>query len=266
MAQYRWFRSIAVFVPLVGISFGTAGSSAQQQDACRLQAKTIDGLAQDYRAAVRNVASVCTKAGGNCTATKAAAADALAALNAAEQSLATACVGSTPPPPPASAPTIPGDLLITEFMANPTFGSSGTEWFEILNPTATDFDLKGLVIKDDGTNQFTITTSLIIPAQGYVVIGSNGDPATNGSVPVDYVWSNFTLNNTSDQVEIFNGTTSIDRVTYTKTTISRATSLNPASFTLTGNDDELNWCPASVFMLNNLDYGTPKQLNPFCPI
>ena len=84
-----------------------------------------------------------------------------------------------------------GDLVINEALQNPcgeyTTGCSvddtAGEWFELYNATSMDVDLNGLMVTDDGSNAFTVSTSLIIPAMA--VFGINADSATNGGVAVD---------------------------------------------------------------------------------
>ena len=47
----------------------------------------------------------------------------------------------------------PGDLLITEFMADPlNVGDSSGEYFEIYNTTGSPIDINGWIISDDGSN------------------------------------------------------------------------------------------------------------------
>ena len=100
------------------------------------------------------------------------------------------------------------DLLITEIMANPSAVSDTRgEWFELFNPTAQSIDLSGVVISDDGSNSFTISSdsSLMIDSGSYFVMARNGDSTLNGGVNADYSYSNFTLGNSSDQI-IFSDT------------------------------------------------------------
>ena len=95
----------------------------------------------------------------------------------------------------ASAAT-PGDIVITEIMQNPDAVSDNDgEWFELYNASTAIVDLNGWTVKDGGTNSFVITTTLEIPVGGYVVLGRNGDTATNGGVIIDYVYEDFFLSN-----------------------------------------------------------------------
>jgi len=111
---------------------------------------------------------------------------------------------------------IAGDLVITEVMANPAAVSDAAgEWFEVLNTTGSDIDLDGLVLSDDGTNLHTITGTLIISPGAYLVLGNNGDSETNGGYVADYVYTGFSIANTTDEIVISEGSTEIARLNYT---------------------------------------------------
>lgn len=100
------------------------------------------------------------------------------------------------------------DLLITEIMANPAAVSdTNGEWFELFNPTSEAIELSDIVLSDDGSNSHVISTgsSLLINSGDYFIMARNGDNTTNGGFTADYVYSSFSLGNTSDQV-IFSDT------------------------------------------------------------
>lgn len=82
-------------------------------------------------------------------------------------------------------------LLISEFLADPAgINNSEREWFEVLNPNATPFNLKGVTVTV-GSNSFTVAGDHIIPGGGIFVFASSDDPAINGGLPhVDYAWGN----------------------------------------------------------------------------
>ena len=149
-----------------------------------------------------------------------------------------------------SSPSAAGDLVITEFISNPAAVTDASgEWFEIYNPTATAFELRGLVVRDDGANEFTVGESLIIQPGALLIFGTNGDQATNGGAPVDFAYSGFTLANASDEIELVMGETVIDRVAYDSTfplSAGQSTSLNAGSLDAVLNDNGANWCNAQV--------------------
>lgn len=111
-----------------------------------------------------------------------------------------------------------GDLLISEVMANPSAVSDvNGEWFELFNASANSIDINGLTISDDGSNSHQINNgaSLLIASGAYLVLGRNSDIAQNGGYIADYVYSNFTLGNTQDQIILSDNTNEIIRLNYT---------------------------------------------------
>ena len=101
------------------------------------------------------------------------------------------------------AALMPGQLIISEVMANPAAVSDTVgEWFELFNATGEPIDLNGLSFYDSGSNSHTISESLFIQAGAYLVLGRNSDSSSNGGLSVDYVYSNFTLGNSSDDIFI----------------------------------------------------------------
>jgi hypothetical protein len=188
--------------------------------------------------------------------------------------------GSDPLDPTDDVPTggnldaeslMPGDLVITEIMQNPTAASDTVgEWFEVYNASGADVDLDGLVVSDLGSNLFTVTGSLVVAADSYVVFGINDDAATNGGLAVDYAYSGFTLSNGDDEILLSNSTGVIDEVLYDGGMVfpdpaGAAMSLDPASRDAVANDDGANWCDATT-AYGDGDLGTPGAANPACPI
>lgn len=111
-----------------------------------------------------------------------------------------------------------GDLLISEVMANPNAVSdSNGEWFEIFNASANSIDLNGLTISDDDSNSHTINAggSLFITPGEYFVLGNNGNITSNGGYFANYVYSGFSLSNSSDQLIIQENNFEIARLEYT---------------------------------------------------
>lgn len=66
---------------------------------------------------------------------------------------------------------------------------------------------------DYGSNDFIITGDVYLPANEYLVLGKNGDVATNGGVNLDYVYgSSMSLGNSTDELYIYNSSDFIDVV------------------------------------------------------
>ncbi len=93
-----------------------------------------------------------------------------------------------------------GDILITEFMANPSAVADGDgEYVELYNTTASSIDINGWTLKDDGSDNHVIDNAngtTIVPAYGFLVLGL-GDGTYNGR---DYLYSSFTLGNSADEI------------------------------------------------------------------
>ncbi len=145
----------------------------------------------------------------------------------------------------------PGDLVISEVMANPSavpdrFG----EWFELFNPTTDSLVLNDLVLSDNGSNEHQINTTnrLLINSGQYFVLARNGDTNLNGGVTADYVYSGFSLNNTSDAIIVSSDGMEITRLEYS------------AGFVKSGKSTELLSLPSEAgnYQLtpDTLTYGT----------
>ncbi len=151
----------------------------------------------------------------------------------------------------------PGDLLISEVMANPSAVSDRVgEWFELFNPTPDSLILNNLVISDNGSNTHQIDTGsdLLINSGQYLVLARNGDININGGVVADYVYSGFTLGNTSDAIIISSADTEITRLEY-----NRGFSGMGESTELLGLSSEIeNYQPTpDTFIYGAGDIGTP---------
>jgi hypothetical protein len=249
--------SVALFI----ICFVPLLEETEAIDPCLQEIRNVNSAMRQYRAAIRDVRSSCARENGDCEGARSMVEDALNQLINAHQIMLDVCAGTIPPPPPAQPPTMPGDIVITEFMANPeSVTDSNGEWFEIYNPTSTDFDLNGLVVRDDGFDFFTVDATLILPAGGFVVLGNNGDPASNGGVTVNYEYTDFVLANSGDEIEILNGTTSLDRIVYATSLAGTSRELSSNHLNAVDNDDVTKWCDG-VTPYGDGDLGTPGSMN-----
>jgi hypothetical protein len=108
----------------------------------------------------------------------------------------------------------PNDLVVTEYLANP-IGISDTsgEYFEVYNTTLEDIDLAGLVVRDDGSNTFTVS-SLVVTAGGFTVF-ANSDGAALGLSPSYVYGSAMSLTNGDDEIGLYRpDDTLINKVVY----------------------------------------------------
>ena len=116
---------------------------------------------------------------------------------------------------PAAHAAAVGSLLISEVMANPVaVGDSRGEWFELFNPSAEAIDLRDITIGDDGRDRHRIESDLLILPGHYLTLARNGDPAVNGGFAADYVYRDFSLANSSDEIVLRDDTTEWLRLEY----------------------------------------------------
>ena len=100
----------------------------------------------------------------------------------------------------AAAVTV-ADLLISEVMVNPgAVSDTRGEWFELYNPTTEEINLHNITIGDDDCDNHKIETDLLILPDHFLTLARNGDSALNGGLSADYVYDNFTLSNSEDEI------------------------------------------------------------------
>jgi len=155
-----------------------------------------------------------------------------------------------------------GDLILSEFMANPTgLSDAQGEWLELFNTTLSDLDLRGLSLSDDGSNSHTIAspTPVIIPGGGYALLGRSGDIDGGGRIAVDYIYSGFILNNSVDQIVLSQGTQEVLRLNYTASMVTpgRSTELRA----LTSSGPSYAFTPVALSYDGGSNMGTPGTTN-----
>jgi len=162
-----------------------------------------------------------------------------------------------------------GQLIINEIMQNPdSVSDANGEWFEIYNPNLFTVNLIGWTIKDLDNDEHTIDSSLMVPADGFVVLGRNKDFSTNGGVVVNDEYSGITLGNTSDELIIYSpDSTFSDTVIWDDgETFPDPTGASMALIDATfDNNMGLNWIE-SIVEFGDGDRGTPGFANDFLTV
>ena len=166
---------------------------------------------------------------------------------------------------PASAFASVANLFITEIMANPgAVSDTQGEWFELYNPTLDSIDLSGIVLSDDGANSHTISNSgpLLINPGDYFVMARNGDTTLNGGFSADYVYSNFSLGNSSDQIVFSDFSGELLRLDYGSGFVAAGQSTELLGLPMTATSYGLT-DGAHVYGLG--DIGTPGAAGAYSP-
>jgi Lamin Tail Domain len=174
-------------------------------------------------------------------------------------------------PRPIVKPTI-GNLVITEFLANPAGTASGSdaaqEWFEIKNVGATAFDLNELSMKGNGLTTYPVQANVCksVPAGSYALFAHSTDSAVNGGLPSVDATFTFALANSTGAISLLDGTTVLDAISWPSATYApdgKARQLDPTMTNTTANDDHLKFCTALVTQTYGTagNVGTPKTAN-----
>jgi hypothetical protein len=134
---------------------------------------------------------------------------------------------------------------------------------EIHNPGGA-LDLLNYALAD-GAGSYTISSSLVIPASGYLVFGRNADTAVNGGVPVDLAYgTSLYFGNTGEPLSIFAPDGSlVNRVDYGAAGFPGAVGASICFVGSGANADGANWLAASElgFTYGAGDFGTPGAAN-----
>lgn len=156
-------------------------------------------------------------------------------------------------------------VIITEIMQNANAVSDANgDWFEVYNPNSFPVDLTGWTVKDDDYDIHTISGALVVPADGYVVVGRNGDINSNGGTPVDYVTgSDIEFHNNFDELILIDRAgIRVDRVAWDDgRTFPDPTGASMSLADLgADNSKGANWCRATT-PFGQGDRGTPGDQN-----
>lgn len=168
-----------------------------------------------------------------------------------------------------------GIAVITEFMKDPAaVVDTRGEWIEIKNNLPWRLNLEGWTLTDNAGSAHVIDRGgqgLWFFRDQRLVLGNNNDMTLNGGVAIDYVWTGFSLTNTTDQIILLDASGAlVDRVDYTSSApwpsvAGQAIALKQSMESATLNDDGANWCLANLPLHSGTtDTGTPGGANT-CP-
>jgi len=163
---------------------------------------------------------------------------------------------------------VTGQLVISEIMPNPKV-EPAQEWFEIVNTGTTAFDLNELGLDRAGdTRQPDVIHAADckpVAAGAFALFARSNDPAANGMLPDVDATFGFTMPNTGGDVQVLDGTTVLDAVTWAHSTDGVSSQVSPDHLTTTDNDTATNFCPGTTPYGDGTNLGTPKAANPACP-
>ena len=180
--------------------------------------------------------------------------------------------GDTLQQPPPSGDIAPGELIITEIMANPSaLSDTEGEWFEIYNASSRSLELQDLILGRNGSDRHTITESISLAPGEYLVVSRTAQATTAMN---QYVYgSDILLTNSGAELFIYNKGTEaapgpvIFSINYGDGGFPAGTGasicLGPAHLNAAEAAIGTNWCiSSSVFGAGDL--GTPGLANDPC--
>lgn len=165
-----------------------------------------------------------------------------------------------------SIPAVPGSVIVTEFLANPSGNDEGKEWIEVYNTTDGAVALNGWTIVDAGGSSHVIAlgAAVIVEPRSHLVLGASADPLINGGVSVDYAYGhNINLSNSADSITLQQGEVVIHSVAYGAaapvSAPERGVALGMAENYYEGAVEE--WANQTSAFGSNEDLGTPGEKN-----
>ncbi len=167
--------------------------------------------------------------------------------------------------PIGAADLVPGQIVISEVMANPArVDDTLGEWFEVFNALTVPVDLGGLVVASQrgaGVESFSISGPLVLDPGAFAVFGSSANPALNGGLVVDRSWGNaISLGNASDYVSIrTEDGINLVSVSWTSTVSGASAEVRGGTLPTIGQPDLATTTAGLVYGLG--DRGTPRAAN-----
>ena len=167
------------------------------------------------------------------------------------------------------SPSLPG-VVISEIMLAPCESAPGSgQWFELHNPGTVEVNLNGLTIEDGAGGSFLIADAPAIAAGDWYIVAASDDPAVNGGIEPDLVFSGLDFSPDGGKITLLAGDLELVSITWTSAVLPdaecTAASLDPAAIGSAGERSFENWCPATT-TYGSGDSGTPGEPNPTCVI
>ncbi len=157
----------------------------------------------------------------------------------------------------------PGELLITEVMADPADCSDSTgEWIELKNASREALDLNGLVLADADGNRATIEAPGSIPAGTSIIVGLADPDRYCGPGATAYA-TGVSLNNSGEALVLLDGEVLIDATPWfdgSRIDAGQSLQLHPSY--IFGNAPEVGWYTAEQCI--NTVGSSPGSMNMDC--
>ena len=156
---------------------------------------------------------------------------------------------------PAHAGVLPGQVQISELMANSnTPIDADGEWVELRNSTPLPLPLGLIRLQDAAGNFFEMSPGRVLDPNGFFLFTRSDNNFVNGGIQItDYVYGgSFSLNNGGDTVTLFSDGVLVDSVTY---------AAPPAGVSLNFTDAGVSYPSTNRYFDDLNHYGSPRSAN-----
>jgi hypothetical protein len=165
------------------------------------------------------------------------------------------------------APPTPGDLFITEVMANPSGSETSGEWFELL--ARADVDLNELTIANGlgASSTLTAQSCLRVRSGQTVLLARSLDAFLNGGLPAPKAQYSLSLANGPERLILRHGDAGIDEAAFLASSSGVSWQFDFSRYDggIGANDDPSSFCLSKTrWQPDAGDYGTPGAPNPSC--
>ena len=153
---------------------------------------------------------------------------------------------------------VPGEVTITELMANPAAVSDTKgEWFELTHTDGGAHDLQGCVLATVSASHVVDGGDALVIAPGAILVfARDGDVSVNGGLTADYDYAALNLTNSDGTLSLRCGETVVTSFTWCGSSAGASQQLSPDG----------QWCetdPGTTYGAG--DAGSPGLSNPPCP-
>ncbi|MFB1482381.1 lamin tail domain-containing protein [Corallococcus sp. RDP092CA] len=166
--------------------------------------------------------------------------------------------------PRAVQPPRPGELLITEVMANPRGDDAVGEWLEVR--ATVPVDLNGLTVGTEASGtRLESERCLSLAAGESALLARRREPEVNGGLPEPLATFSVDLRNAGGVVAVRAGGVLIDSALYGPAQDGVATQVSaPLTGDAKHNDVATSWCAATESYGDKGNLGTPGRANRVC--
>ncbi|MCO4770280.1 MAG: lamin tail domain-containing protein [Deltaproteobacteria bacterium] len=175
--------------------------------------------------------------------------------------------GSLNPTCPSATVVLPGDVVISEIMADPIGTDGDQEWFEVLNTSSKVVDMLGWTLSDGGTDSHVVANSVVLQPGAYAVIARSSNTTANGGITANYAYGSDITFEVADALTLTEpGAAVIDTVVWTNGWFgAEGLSLESQTTSAVDNDNAANWCSSTAASYGAGGSGTPGASASPCP-